>query len=68
MLCRIKYYQIMAEPKFNRKRVVLAEKDLMNKWLPDKVCVTEMTVVNMWVLIKDGRPLNSYSLLQECWM
>ena len=38
----------MDEIKYNRLKVVLAERDLTNRWLAEKTGVTEMTV-SRWV-------------------
>lgn len=46
----------MAELKFNRLKVVLAERDLTNRWLADKLGVNEMTV-SRWVSNKRQPPL-----------
>lgn len=34
----------MADIKFNRLKVVLAERDITNKWLAERLNVTEITV------------------------
>lgn len=34
----------MADIKFNRLKVVLAERDITNKWLAEQLNVTEITV------------------------
>lgn len=38
----------MADIKFNRLKVVLAERDITNKWLAEQLNVTEITV-SRWV-------------------
>lgn len=46
----------MSEFKFNRLKIVLAEHDLTNRWLADKLKVNEMTV-SRWVSNKRQPPL-----------
>lgn len=46
----------MAETKFNRLKVVLAERDLTNRWLAVNMGVSEMTV-SRWVSNKRQPPL-----------
>ena len=38
------YHRYMADLKYNRLKVVLAERDITNKWLAEQLNVTEITV------------------------
>ena len=54
----------MAESKLNRLKVVLAERDITNKWLAEQLNVTEITV-SKWVLNKRQPPLEQlYTIAQ----
>ena len=52
----------MAEVKYNRLKVVLAERDLSNRWLAEKIGVSDMTV-SRWASNKRQPPLEQlYSI------
>lgn len=54
----------MAENKLNRLKVVLAERDITNKWLAEQLNVTEITV-SRWVTNQRQPPLEQlYSIAQ----
>ena len=38
------YHRYMADLKYNRLKVVLAEREITNKWLAEQLNVTEITV------------------------
>ena len=46
----------MVDLKYNRLRVVLAERDLTNRWLAEKIGVSDMTV-SRWVSNKRQPPI-----------
>lgn len=50
--------------KLNRLKVVLAERDLTNRWLADKLGVTEITV-SRWVSNKKQPPLEQLYLIAD---
>ena len=55
---------IMAEVKLNRLKIVLAERDITNKWLAEQLNVSEITV-SRWVSNKCQPPLEQlYSIAQ----
>lgn len=54
----------MAESKLNRLKVILAERDITNKWLAEQLNVTEITV-SRWVSNKRQPPLEQlYTIAQ----
>ena len=52
----------MVDTKYNRLKVVLAERDLTNRWLAERIGVSDMTV-SRWVSNKRQPPLEQlYSI------
>ena len=54
----------MTEIKLNRLKILLAERDIINRWLAERLNVTEITV-SRWVSNKRQPPLGQlYTIAQ----